>query len=121
MDVTKALEALVKYVSHPVESDLRAKLQGAQGRLRNWGKLESADYDEAFLRVAKAAHALNEGDAFLALNKFLSKFAHPTAMTVFSTFDTSDREGLIEFFFAAGAGFFSTSITNVESFIASQQ
>ena len=57
---------------------------------------------------------LNDGGLFIKLNKLISKFAHPTALTVLTMFDQTERDNLCDMFLAIGAGMFSAAFTELE-------
>jgi hypothetical protein len=56
------------------------------------------DLDEQFTYVSEAAKEIGAAEAFKIYNKLLSKFAHPTAMLVFSNRKESDEQVKKTFF-----------------------
>lgn len=60
------------------------------------------DIDEAYQRVNNAAQEVGFGPFFGGINKMLSKFAHPTAMMVFSLLDEGDRNRACVIFLVLG-------------------
>jgi hypothetical protein len=64
-----------------------------------------ASLDDGYKRVSEAAREIGRGEEFKALNKFLSKLAHPTAgmISVFGL--PTDNSGLLETFFGDGLSF----------------
>ena len=60
--------------------------------------------DEDYKRVTSAADEIGLKEFFVAANTLLSKFAHPTAMTVLTFIKGEPLDRIFEFLFATGIG-----------------
>ncbi len=68
-----------------------------------------------FKEVADAAKELGMGHHYKVANRMLSKFAHPTALSILSLADEKTEQGQRELFFAFGCLFFVGAFTSIES------
>jgi len=73
--------------------------------------------DDTFEMVSSAAKDLGRGKAFLAMNKLLSKFAHPTAWAVNATDSIEADADFREMFLLDGIEIATESLTKLRAFI----
>jgi hypothetical protein len=100
------------------EQSLHEVVQASKTRIAELAALQGmSDLDEQYTRVFQAARELQVGEFFASVNKFLSKFAHPTALIVFTFQDETHRAEMCEFFFAFGAIFFTVSFGELEQHV----
>jgi hypothetical protein len=101
-DFLNHMEVLMKL---PDRADLSMAdlIDGTRKRILDWAETDGCeDIDETYQRVHTAAQELGLGAFFRSMNKMLSKFAHPTAMMVFSYPDEASRAQGCAFFLAVG-------------------
>jgi hypothetical protein len=67
------------------------------------------DIEQDYTKVAKVAKALGRGDVFRGFNKAFSKYAHPTALAIFSE-GTDAQEQLRHTFYNAGVNLASSAL-----------
>ena len=72
--------------------------------------------DETYQRVHNAAQQVGLGPLFGSMNKLFSKFAHPTAMMVFSYPDEAHRAQASVVFLTLGIGFCTASMAEFEQY-----
>jgi len=79
---------------------LKSSLEPTRQLLLSNASADGFDIEQEYARVSRIAKSLGRGDIFKHFNKTLSKYAHPTALAVFSDRDT--REALRETFYKMG-------------------
>jgi hypothetical protein len=73
--------------------------------------------DEDYKKVVQAADDLGSKEVFVAFNTLLSKFAHPTAMTVFTSLEGETFDRLFDRFFFIGVGLAATGWRTINAYI----
>jgi hypothetical protein len=115
LGLTKAIEALhfEKY------GTVHAGLRTAQNDLESFATsvFGMGTLGDDFERVVKAADELGWRKRFLAMNKILSKYAHPTAWAVNAADSIEADAGFREMFLLDGIEMASASLTNIRRFI----
>ena len=83
-DFLNHMEVLTNLADRP-ELLMTDLIEGTRKRIADEAETDGCeDIDETYQRVYSAAKEMGLGAFFGSLNKILSKFAHPTAMMVFS-------------------------------------
>lgn len=102
----RALENLVGALpAVPNLSEIQSAMAGFEKTLQQTAATAGiSSLDDDYTRVAKAADELGYRAFFVALNTFLSKFAHPTAMMVLASLQDEPSAQLFAFFLAFGVG-----------------
>ncbi|MBV9769363.1 MAG: hypothetical protein JOZ32_07320 [Bryobacterales bacterium] len=98
-------------------ADLQKLADESKGRIVNLVIADGYEaIDEAYLRVHKAAEEIGLGLFFTSLNKIFSKFAHPTAMTIFSFPDEAWRGEICSHLCLLGMTFANSSLAEFERY-----
>jgi len=111
-----AIEGLTKLLD---ERDTNVSSLLDETRKRIAVRAEAEGYeniDETYQRVKEAAQQVGLGPFFLSMNKLLSKFAHPTAMMVFSFPDEPSRTQFCVFFIAAATVLCTAAMAEFEQY-----
>jgi hypothetical protein len=100
---------------------LRRIAEAAASMLWDAEKEGLTNLDDPYTHVHDAARQLGLGEVFSRLNRFLSKFCHPTALSVLTTPSESAIVESGDLFFTLGAGFFLLAFNEYESFFRSRK
>jgi hypothetical protein len=117
-DASDLFEAFVKWGTATAQSvDWSNRLAFAKQDLseRAFNNEGIDSLDGAYKQVSDAAKKCGLGDHFRVGNKFLSKFAHPTAMRMLSSPDEKREDLQRDMFFSFGCLFFTGAFNALES------
>lgn len=121
-DVTRDLFGLGKAIQSIAVQEMGVEepgLKRAQDRLVKFAdaKFGIKNLDDDYKRVVKAAEELGREKSFVALNKALSKFAHPTAWAVNSVLSVDADKDIREMFLLDGVHLAMNAIIDMRKFI----
>jgi hypothetical protein len=115
-DFLDAVEGLAK-LGEKTDISISDLVQTTRKRIANSAQSEGYEgLDESYQRVHEAAKQVGLAAFFRSTNKLLSKFAHPTAMMVFSLLDESSRTQFCEFFIVFGSVLCISSMAEFERY-----
>ncbi len=123
LGLQKAMTAFIKAIPNVPSGDaaeLQSMLTRVERAIRQAAAtagMSSLDLD--YKRVVEAANELGSKDAFIALNTFLSKFAHPTAFTVLSFFTGDALTQPFLFLFLLGLLLVLAACNHIKEYVVS--
>jgi len=119
----KRLVNLVPYGANPTElkAEHLAELDRIEIMLQHGAlTVGMSSLDEAYKKVVHAADELGWKEGFVGLNAILSKFAHPTAMAVLTSFIEADMSNnLFDLFLAIGVVLALVGLKTVAGYVTS--
>jgi len=102
-------DAEIAWRTFPIESKARITKVAEDEKI--------ADIDESFTKINAAAVEIGLDSFFLSMNKFFSKFAHPTALTVLTFPDEATRAMMCHLFCVMAAIFFILGFEEMEKHV----
>ncbi len=85
--------------------------------IKNAKKFNLEDYNDNYKRASAAAKECGLETQYEMKNKLLSKFAHPTALTILSVSDSELLDKQCRTFFAFGCLYFCTAFNELENYV----
>lgn len=115
----KTFERLVSAVpKQPNAAEIERALKSFQGTLsRTANEIGVSSLDDDYKRVSEASEELGCRTIFVTLNTVLSKFAHPTAMTVLSFIKEDAFDQIFSVIFVLGVGLAQEANKTINQYI----
>jgi hypothetical protein len=90
---------------------LHNSLKPARQTLLTNAAADGFDIEQDYARVSAVAKTLGRGDVFKHLNKIFSKYAHPTALAIFSKGSPTSEEALLKKLHELGSTLAESALT----------
>lgn len=116
----KAIRTLMNAVpAVPNASEIDAALRSFESTLHNTAVTAGiTSISQDYKRVAAAADEIGFKKAFVSFNTLLSKYAHPTSMTVLTFIQGEANDRIFSQFFFLGIAFAQTGYKTINEYIA---
>lgn len=115
----KAIQTLMKTVPEvPNASEIKTALISLGETLQQTAVSAGiSSLDQDYKRVNEAARDIGFREVFVSFNTLLSKFAHPTAMTVFAHIQGEENDRFFFIFFVIGIGLAAAGYKTINEYL----